>query len=549
MFPFTFLKRVSCFSKNATRSFSSQVNLTPYHINNKNIIHNLPYKTIYECEMRETAKTTNLGANCISTGIYTGRSPKDKYFVRQEPSSKNLWWGSVNQPISKNIFDEIHKDIKKHYSKGEKIYVFDGYAGSNKKNRKRIRFLTEYIWQHHFVKNMFIEAKQEELHEFENKEDIDFTIINACNMKNSSYEKYNMNSDVFVLFNIEDRMALIGGTHYGGEMKKGIFSMMNYWLPLQNIMSMHCSANIDDKGDTALFFGLSGTGKTTLSVDKDRKLIGDDQHGWDDEGIFNFEGGCYAKTINLSQENEPEIYNAIKKNALLENVFLDKNNTIDFADTSITENGRVSYPLEHIEHRQKNAQGTHPTNIFFLCCDAFGVLPPIAKLNHEQAMYYFLSGYTAKVAGTERGITEPEATFSACFGAAFLTLHPTKYADLLKEKIDKHDTNVYLVNTGWSGGKYGDGSRMTIKTTRECINSVFNETIDCNGFYQFPGFNFMVPRSIYGLPTNLMYPLETWKNKHEYIEQRKKLITMFQENYKQFQDPSMTDYSKYGPEI
>lgn len=537
------------FYKHSIRSFSSLVNLQPYQIINKNIIHNLPYKDIYGKEITETAKVTNLGATCISTGIYTGRSPKDKYFVKQEPSSKNLWWGSINQPLTKNIFEEIHHEVKMHYNRAPKIYVFDGYAGSSMKNRKRIRFLTEYVWQHHFVKNMFIEAQPHELVEFEKKENIDFTIINACNIRNTSYMQYKMNSDAFVLFNIEDRLALIGGTHYGGEMKKGIFSMMNYWLPLQNIMSMHCSANIDNNGDTALFFGLSGTGKTTLSVDKDRKLIGDDQHGWDDDGIFNFEGGCYAKTINLTEKNEPEIYNAIKKNALLENVYLDRNNVVDFENTTITENGRVSYPLDHIEHRQENALGNHPTNIFFLCCDAFGILPPIAKLTHEQAMYYFLSGYTAKVAGTERGITEPQATFSACFGAAFLTLHPTKYADLLKEKLEKHDTNVYLVNTGWSGGKFGEGKRMSIQTTRQCINSVFNNTIDSSGFYNFPGFNFMVPRTIYGIDHDIFYPSDTWKNKSDYYKTKATLIQMFQENYKQFQEPTMTDYSLYGPEL
>ena len=330
-------------------------------------------------------------------------------------------------------------------------------------------------------------------------------------------------------------------------MKKGIFTIMNYWLPLNNIMSMHCSANISKSGDTSLFFGLSGTGKTTLSVDKDRMLIGDDQHGWDDEGIFNFEGGCYAKTINLSSENEPEIYNAIKKDALLENIYLDNNNNVDFFNSSITENGRVSYPLNHIENRKNDSLGNHPTNIFFLCCDAFGILPPISKLSDEQAMYYFLSGYTAKVAGTERDVTEPQATFSACFGAAFLTLHPTVYADLLKEKLQKHNTDVYLVNTGWSGGQYGVGERMSIQTTRSCINSVLDGSFDLYGTYTFPRFNFQVPRTISNVDIDLLSPIETWDNKSEYYNVSQKLIDMFQNNYKQFQQPSMTDYSKYGP--
>ena len=392
---------------------------------------------------------------------------------------------------------------------------------------------------------MFIEPTSDELkNDFEN---VDFTIINACNISNNDYKKHNLNSDVFVTFNIEKNLALIGGTYYGGEMKKGIFNMMNYWLPLNNIMSMYCSANISKSGDTSLFFGLSGTGKTTLSVDKDRMLIGDDQHGWDDEGIFNFEGGCYAKTINLSSENEPEIFNAIKKDALLENIFIDENNNIDFFNSSITENGRVSYPLTHIENRKNDSLGNHPTNIFFLCCDAFGILPPISKLTNEQAIYYFLSGYTAKVAGTERDVTEPQATFSACFGAAFLTLHPTIYADLLKEKLQKHNTDVYLVNTGWSGGPYGVGKRMSIQTTKTCINSVLDENFDLYGTYTFSRFNFQVPRNISNIDMNLLYPIDTWENKSEYYKVSQKLIDMFQNNYKQFQQPYMTDYSEYGP--
>ena len=547
----------SMFSKSMfSKSMFSTSTIYPYNIlnnyninnNDVSIHHNLPYSEIFNKEKKESSTLTNLNAMSISTGIFTGRSPKDKFFVDQEPSNKNLWWGKINQPMKSEVFDELYDKVKNHYENSKNVYIFDGYAGSNKKTRKRIRFITEYVWQHHFVKNMFIEPTLEELeNDFKNSEDIDFTIINACNISNEDYKKHNLNSEVFVTFNIEKKITLIGGTHYGGEMKKGIFTMMNYWMPLQNIMSMHCSSNINEKGDTALFFGLSGTGKTTLSVDKKRMLIGDDQHGWDDEGIFNFEGGCYAKTINLSKENEPEIYNAIKKNALLENVYLNNKNEIDFYNSSITENGRVSYPLEHIKNRKIDALGNHPSNIFFLTCDAFGILPPISKLSHEQAMYYFLSGYTAKVAGTERGITEPQATFSACFGAAFLTLHPTKYADLLKNKLNKHETNVYLVNTGWSGGPYGVGKRMSIQTTRECINSVFDETIDLYGFYKLPHFNFDVPKSIFNINNKLLYPKNTWTDKKEFDIKESNLIKMFQENYKQFQDPNMTDYSKFGP--
>ena len=546
-----FMNSKKCIFRNLTTTRSNSQNiLKKYEINNKNkeIFYNLPYNKIKEFEKKETGILTNLNSMAISTGIFTGRSPKDKYIVEQEPSKKNIWWGNVNQPLNKNIFSELYYDVQQHYNNSKKVYIFDGYAGSSKKNKKKIRFITEYVWQHHFVKNMFIEPKKEELNDFNDPDDIDFTIINACNITNKNYKQHKLNSEVFIAFNIEDKLALIGGTHYGGEMKKGIFSMMNYWMPLNNIMSMHCSSNIDKNGDTALFFGLSGTGKTTLSVDKDRMLIGDDQHGWDDEGIFNFEGGCYAKTINLSKEKEPEIYNAIKENALLENVFLDENNNVDFFNSSITENGRVSYPLDHIEKREKNSLGNHPNNIFFLTCDAFGILPPISKLTTDQAMYYFLSGYTAKVAGTERGITEPQATFSACFGAAFLTHHPTIYADLLKEKINNHETNIYLVNTGWSGGPYGIGKRMSIQTTRNCINSVLNNSIDLNGYYNFPGFNLKVPRDIYNVKMELLYPKDTWPDKKEYYLKHQELIKMFKENYKQFQESNMTDYSDYGPE-
>ena len=529
--------------------------ISPYNIiKNYNIIpnndlkidHNLSYKKIFDRELNETGNLTNLNTISVNTGIFTGRSPKDKYFVNQEPSNKNIWWGDINQPMKLEVFDELYNKVTTHYNESKQIYIFDGYAGSNKKTRKKVRFITEYVWQHHFVKNMFIEPTSEEL-ENDFNDDIDFTIINACNIKNEDYKKHNLNSEVFVTFNIEKKIALIGGTHYGGEMKKGIFTIMNYWLPLNNIMSMHCSSNISKSGDTSLFFGLSGTGKTTLSVDESRMLIGDDQHGWDDEGILNFEGGCYAKTINLSAKNEPEIYNAIRKDALLENVFLDENNNVDFYNTSITENGRVSYPLTHIDNRKEDSLGNHPNNIFFLCCDAFGILPPISKLTNEQAMYYFLSGYTAKVAGTERGVTEPQATFSACFGAAFLTLHPTKYADLLKDKLNKHSTNIYLVNTGWSGGPCGIGERMSIKTTRTCINAALNNTIDEYGFYNYPNFNFQVPNSLQDINNKLLYPRKTWPNEDDYDVKEKELINMFQNNYKQFQQPEMTDYSSFGP--
>ena len=542
------LRTIPKFTMSTTTSNKSISIMKKYNIEpqkHSSIHYNLSYEDIFKKELNETGKLTNLNTVSINTGIFTGRSPKDKYFVEQEPSNKKLWWGDVNKPIENNIFNELYKKVVSHYNKSKEVFIFDCYVGANIKTRKKIRFITEYAWQHHFVKNMFIEPTIVELeNDFEN---VDFTVINACNISNDDYKEHGLNSNVFVAFNIENRLALIGGTHYGGEMKKGIFSMMNYWLPLNNIMSMHCSANISYYGQTSLFFGLSGTGKTTLSVDKNRMLIGDDEHGWDDSGIFNFEGGCYAKTINLSPENEPEIYNAIKRDALLENIFIDDEKKVDFYNSTITENGRVSYPLTHIANRKDDSQGNHPTNIFFLSCDAFGVLPPISKLTNEQAMYYFLSGYTAKVAGTERGITEPQATFSACFGAAFLTLHPTIYADLLKEKIHNHHTNVYLVNTGWSGGSYGVGKRMSIQTTRACINSVLDGVFELYGTHTFPRFEFQVPQKIANVDVDLLTPIKTWTNKSKYHTVSQKLIDMFQNNYKQFQHPEMTDYSKHGP--
>lgn len=376
----------------------------------------------------------------------------------------------------------------------------------------------------------------------------DFTVINAAAVSNPKWKEDGLNSEVFVVFNIEEKTAIIGGTYYGGEMKKGIFSMMNYWLPLTGVMTMHCSANIGKRGDTALFFGLSGTGKTTLSTDPDRRLIGDDEHGWDENGVFNFEGGCYAKTDNLSKEKEPEIFQAIRRNALLENVHVDPDTkVVNYKNITKTENGRVAYPIEHIANYEPSLMGSHPDSIFFLTCDAFGVLPPVARLTADQAMYHFLSGYTAKVAGTERGVEEPEATFSACFGAAFLTLHPTQYADLLKEKLMKHNTKVYLVNTGWSGGSYGVGSRMSIKATRSCINSVLDGSIDKVPMRVDPVFGFEVPIELEGVPTEALNPIDSWEDKEKFVATASKLAEMFKANYEQFKKTGMTDYSTFGP--
>ncbi|CAK4083747.1 unnamed protein product [Aphanomyces euteiches] len=513
---------------------------------NATVYRNLSYAEIAEHEKKNNeGQFVANGTFKVDTGKFTGRSPKDKYFVEQEPSKKNIWWGSINQPMKASVFDELHKKVADHYNQAEKVYVFDGYCGANKNSRKRVRIVTELAWQHHFVTNMFIRAKTKE--EVENFQP-DFTIINACKITDEDYKKHGLNSEVFVGFNIEKNVAIIGGTWYGGEMKKGIFSMMNYWLPLEKIMAMHCSANKGKNGDTALFFGLSGTGKTTLSADPQRYLIGDDEHGWDDEGIFNFEGGCYAKTINLSEENEPDIYRAIKRDAMLENVYVDpKTNEPDYYNTTKTENGRVSYPIHHIENHEPTSSGGHPNNIVFLTCDAYGVLPPVSKLSDGQAMYHFLSGYTAKVAGTERGVTEPTATFSACFGAAFLPLHPTKYADLLQEKIQKHKSDVYLVNTGWSGGGYGVGKRMSIKDTRACIDAILDGSIKKSEFKVDPIFGLAVPTKLGSISPSVLNPRDAWSDKDAFDKTAHKLAGMFKENFKKYVSKDHTDYSKFGP--
>ena len=514
--------------------------------NIKKIYHNLSYEELFKHEFEN--KEGELSSNdtfCVDTGIFTGRSPKDKYFVKREPSSKFISWGKINHAISEELFNKLLTKAKKQLS-GSEIYVQDCFCGASLKSRKAVRFVTQVAWQAHFVKNMFIRPKDAELESFSP----DFVVYNACKCVNEDYEKDGLNSEVFVIFDVENNIGVIGGTWYGGEMKKGIFSMMNYWLALENKFPMHCSANVGERGDTALFFGLSGTGKTTLSTDPKRKLIGDDEHGWDDEGVFNFEGGCYAKVINLSKENEPEIYSAIKRNALLENVVLRADKSVDYDNASKTENTRVSYPIEHIKNYEPSLKAGHPQNIIFLTADAFGVLPPISKLSKEQAMYYFLSGYTAKVAGTERGITEPQATFSACFGEPFMPLHPTVYARLLGEKIDKHQANVYLVNTGWSGGSYGVGKRMSIKATRACIEAILNGSINECEFENFELFNLAIPKELKGVETSLLNPINTWQDKKEYEKTRKKLALMFVENFKRYEDVKEgLEYSKFGPKI
>ncbi|QSZ42593.1 phosphoenolpyruvate carboxykinase (ATP) [Sulfurimonas aquatica] len=510
-----------------------------------NVFHNLSYDELIQHELKNgEVKQTNKGATAVDTGIFTGRSPKDKYFVDRDPSNKYIAWGDVNKKVSSKIFDELLVVAQEQLSSTD-LYVTDVFCGSSIASKRSVRFVSEIAWQSHFVKNMFIRPTEPELEVFKS----DFVVLNACKAVNDKWKEHGLNSEVFVLFDVENNIAIIGGTWYGGEMKKGIFSMMNYWLPLEGKLPMHCSANVGDDGDTALFFGLSGTGKTTLSTDPHRALIGDDEHGWDNHGVFNFEGGCYAKVINLDGKSEPEIYGAIKKDALLENVVMYGDGEVDYEDGSKTENTRVSYPIEHIANHEPGLNGGHPKNIIFLTADAFGVLPPVSKLTKEQAMYYFLSGYTAKVAGTERGITEPVATFSACFGEAFLPLHPTVYAKLLGEKIDEHGVNVYLVNTGWTGGVYGVGKRMSIKNTRACINAILDGSIQNSEFNVTKTFRLQVPKTLGDINPDILNPRNAWADKDLFDKTRDDLADMFIANYKKYQDENHTDYAPYGPVV
>jgi len=524
----------------------TNINLTKYGIGNvQEIYHNLSYDELYSHELNESLEgfekgyLTSLGAVAVDTGIFTGRSPKDKYIVRDEETLNKVWWAnsnkksSDNKPISKEVWNDLLATSQQQLN-GKKLYVTDAYCGANENTRIKIRVITELAWASHFVKNMFIRPTEDELTNFEP----DFVMLHACKTVNPKWEEHNLNSDVYVAFNISEKMAVVGGTWYGGEIKKGFFSIMNYFLPLQGIASMHCSANMGKNGDTAIFFGLSGTGKTTLSADPDRYLIGDDEHGWDEEGIFNFEGGCYAKCVDLSKEKEPDIFNAIRKDALLENVGFDKNTgEINFADISKTENTRVSYPIYHINNIVKPvSKGGHPKKIIFLTADAFGVFPPVARLTKDQAMYYFLSGYTAKLAGTERGVKEPSPTFSSAFGAAFLLLHPTAYAQELAKKMEEHGATAYLVNTGWTGGPYGTGQRIDLKSTRAIIKAILDgslENVECE---ELSTFGLQIPKEVNGVDTNILNPKNTWKYPSAYDKQAQELAEKFIANFENFTD-------------
>ncbi len=518
----------------------AEINLSKYGITGTTeIVHNPSFEMLFEEETKpelegyEKGQVSELGAVNVMTGIYTGRSPKDKFIVMDENSKDTVWWTSDeykndNHPLSEESWAVV-KDLALKELSGKRLFVVDAFCGTNADTRMAIRFIVEVAWQAHFVKNMFIQPTDEELANFEP----DFVVYNASKAKVENYKELGLNSETAAVFNITSREQVILNTWYGGEMKKGMFSMMNYYLPLKGIASMHCSANTDMNGEnTAIFFGLSGTGKTTLSTDPKRLLIGDDEHGWDDNGVFNFEGGCYAKVINLDKESEPDIYNAIKRNALLENVTLDADGKIDFNDKSVTENTRVSYPIDHIEKIVRPVSAAPAAKeVIFLSADAFGVLPPVSILTPEQTQYYFLSGFTAKLAGTERGITEPTPTFSACFGQAFLELHPTKYGEELVKRMEANGAKAYLVNTGWNG----TGKRITIKDTRGIIDAILNGDILNAPTKKIPYFNFEVPTELPGVDSGILDPRDTYADAAEWEAKAKDLAQRFVKNFAKYE--------------
>ena len=473
---------------------------------------------------------TELGAINVKTGKYTGRSPKDKFIVTEPSYKDNINWGDINQPMDEETFLKLYNKVLDYLNQKDELYIFSGYAGSDKESRLKLKVINELAWHNLFARNMFI--RPESIDEAQNIKP-NFTIVSAPNFK-ANPELDGTNSETFVIISFKHKVILIGGTEYAGEMKKGIFSVMNYLLPIQDIMSMHCSANVGEKGDVALFFGLSGTGKTTLSADPKRKLIGDDEHGWNKNGVFNIEGGCYAKAIHLSKQKEPQIYNAIKYGTILENTVTNDDGTVDFDDNTYTENTRAAYPIDYIENIVTPSKAAHPNTIIFLTADAFGVIPPISKLTKDQAMYHFLSGFTSKLAGTERGVTEPQPSFSTCFGAPFLPLSPTKYADLLGNLIDIHDVDVYLVNTGWTGGKYGVGRRISLHYTREMVDQAISGKLKNTKYIKDDTFGLNIPVQIDSVPTTILNPINAWNNKDNYKAQAYDLIQRFNNNFKKF---------------
>lgn len=491
----------------------------------------------------EQSVRTNLGAVAIKTGKFTGRSPKDRYIVDDSFTKDVVDWGNINQAISENAFRGLKKELSNYLSRKE-LFVHDAFVCADNQYELNIRTVAEKAYSALFASNMFRNCDVEKQRDFNPQ----WTILCAPDYHADTSIYTELRATNFAIINFTEKMILIGGTGYTGEIKKGIFSVLNTILPKQKgVLPMHCSANVSLEGDSTIFFGLSGTGKTTLSADKDRLLIGDDEHGWGEDGVFNFEGGCYAKTINLSEEGEPQIFHAIKEGALLENIGIGENGEIDFADNSITENTRVSYPLEHIPEAKNDSKAGHPKHIFFLTCDAFGVLPPISKLTKEQAMYYFISGYTAKIAGTELGITEPQATFSACFGAPFLPLHPTKYATMLGEKMDQHEVKVWLVNTGWVGGAYGVGHRISLKYTRAMITAAQNGELQNVEFEKLDGFDLAIPKSCSKVPSKILNPKANWIDEHQYDLQAQDLIKRFQKNFLQFNNQTSHSIAQAGP--
>ncbi len=524
-----------------TAQSTKSISLEQYGIKNvQEIIYNPSFEFLYNEELSsslqgyEKGQLTELGAVNVMTGEFTGRSPKDKYIVKDAITENTIWWNSEkavndNKPISQTTWNAL-KETTVNQLSGKRLFVVDAFCGANENTRLKVRFIMEVAWQAHFVKNMFIRPTDAEL---ENFGEPDFIVMNGSKTSFKDYAAHGLNSEVYVAFNLTEKVQLIGGTWYGGEMKKGLFSMMNYYLPLQGIASMHCSANKGKDGDVAVFFGLSGTGKTTLSTDPKRELIGDDEHGWDNDGVFNFEGGCYAKTIDLSAENEPDIFGAIKKDALLENVTVDANGKIDFKDGSVTQNTRVSYPINHIHNIVKPvSKAGHATKVIFLTADAFGVMPPVSKLTPEQTKYYFLSGFTAKLAGTERGVTQPEPTFSACFGKAFLSLHPTKYGEELVKKMEQHNATAYMVNTGWNG----TGKRISIKDTRAIIDAILDGSIEKAETKIIPTFNFEVPTSLHDVNPAILDPRDTYADVSEWESKATDLAGRFIKNFVQYTD-------------
>ena len=534
---------------------AKSISLEQYGITNASeIIHNPSYDFLFEEELKpslegfEKGQLSELGAVNVMTGEFTGRSPKDKYIVKDAITEDTIWWTSDkavndNKPISQNTWNALKETTVKQLS-GKRLFVVDTYCGANENSRLKVRFIVEVAWQAHFVKNMFIRPTEAEM---ETYGEPDFVVMNGSKTEFKDYAAHGLNSEVYVAFNLTEKIQLIGGTWYGGEMKKGLFSMMNYYLPLNGMASMHCSANKGKSGDVAVFFGLSGTGKTTLSTDPKRELIGDDEHGWDNDGVFNFEGGCYAKTIDLSSANEPDIYKAIRKNALLENVTLDTNGKIDFADGSVTQNTRVSYPINHIDNIVVPvSKAGHATKVIFLTADAFGVLPPVSKLTPEQTKYYFLSGFTAKLAGTERGVTKPTPTFSACFGKAFLSLHPTQYGQELVKKMEEHKATAYMVNTGWNG----TGKRISIKDTRAIIDRILDGSLENVESQIIPVFDLEIPLSLNEVNTDILDPRKTYADDQQWTIKAQDLASKFINNFVQYtHNEEGASLVKAGPQL